>query len=300
MTMTMVSVAVAVRARAWGGGGAHRPCALRALAARGGGAWWRRGDAEDDDDDVARRHHQNHHRHQNHRRRASSSSSSSVGGGGGDGVVVVGALHVITGPMFAGKTSALLRAVEDERARGRRVFVAKSARDTRFGDVRATTLTTHDGKRCAGAFAVGDLLSLSAEAMEALEASDVVAIDEAQFLANLTPFARRCVERDGKTVYVAGLDGDFKREKFGDVLDLVPMCDTVTRLRGRCSMCGADSLFSLRTTSATSATTTHGGGGAGDDVDADTNDPDAKIVVGGADKYAPACRQCYVAHVVAR
>ena len=202
--------------------------------------------------------------------------------------------------MFAGKTSALLRAVEDERARGRRVFVAKSARDTRFGDVRATTLTTHDGKRCAGAFAVGDLLSLSAEAMEALEASDVVAIDEAQFLANLTPFARRCVERDGKTVYVAGLDGDFKREKFGDVLDLVPMCDTVTRLRGRCSMCGADSLFSLRTTSATSATTTHGGGGAGDDVDADTNDPDAKIVVGGADKYAPACRQCYVAHVVAR
>ena len=299
MTMTMVSVAVAVRARAWGGGGAHRPCALRALAARGGGTWWRRGDAEDDDDDVARRHHQNHHRHQNHRRRASSSSSSSSVGGG-DGVVVVGALHVITGPMFAGKTSALLRAVEDERARGRRVFVAKSARDTRFGDVRATTLTTHDGKRCAGAFAVGDLLSLSAEAMEALEASDVVAIDEAQFLANLTPFARRCVERDGKTVYVAGLDGDFKREKFGDVLDLVPMCDTVTRLRGRCSMCGADSLFSLRTTSATSATTTHGGGGAGDDVDADTNDPDAKIVVGGADKYAPACRQCYVAHVVAR
>jgi thymidine kinase len=297
--MTMVSVAVAVRARAWGGGGAHRPCALRALAARGGGTWWRRGDAEDDDDDVARRHHQNHHRHQNHRRRASSSSSSSSVGGG-DGVVVVGALHVITGPMFAGKTSALLRAVEDERARGRRVFVAKSARDTRFGDVRATTLTTHDGKRCAGAFAVGDLLSLSAEAMEALEASDVVAIDEAQFLANLTPFARRCVERDGKTVYVAGLDGDFKREKFGDVLDLVPMCDTVTRLRGRCSMCGADSLFSLRTTSATSATTTHGGGGAGDDVDADTNDPDAKIVVGGADKYAPACRQCYVAHVVAR
>jgi len=292
-----MSVAVAVRARAWGGGGARRPCALRALAAArgGGGAWWR-GGAEDDDVVVARRHH-----HQN-RHRASSSSSVGGGGGDGDGVVVVGALHVITGPMFAGKTSALLRAVEDERARGRRVFVAKSARDTRFGDVRATTLTTHDGKRAAGAFAVGDLLSLSAEAMEALEASDVVAIDEAQFLANLAPFARRCVERDGKTVYVAGLDGDFKREKFGDVLDLVPMCDTVTRLRGRCSMCGADSLFSLRTTSATttSATTTHGGGGAGDDVDADTNDPDAKIVVGGADKYAPACRQCYVAHVVAR
>jgi thymidine kinase len=204
--------------------------------------------------------------------------------------------------MFAGKTSALLRRVRDERARGRRVFVAKSALDTRFGDARGTTLTTHDGKRCAGAFAVGDLLSLSVEAERALEASDVVAIDEAQFLANLAPFARRCVERDGKTVYVAGLDGDFKREKFGDVLDLLPMCDTVTRLRGKCSMCGADSLFSLRTTTTSTSTSTNtntNGGGRGDDDDADT-DVDAKVVVGGADKYAPACRQCYVAHVVAR
>jgi len=218
--------------------------------------------------------------------------------------VVVGELHVITGPMFAGKTSALLRRVRDERARGRRVFVAKSALDTRFGDARGTTLTTHDGKRCAGAFAVGDLLSLSVEAERALEASDVVAIDEAQFLANLAPFARRCVERDGKTVYVAGLDGDFKREKFGDVLDLLPMCDTVTRLRGKCSMCGADSLFSLRTTTTSTSTSANtsantNGGGRGDDDDADT-DVDAKVVVGGADKYAPACRQCYVAHVVAR
>ena len=281
---------------AGGGGGA-------ATASR---AWWFRRDAAVDDG-----------RHPCRRRRRSSSSVMSVGAAsaarGGDDDdddgatacrVVVGELHVITGPMFAGKTSALLRRVRDERARGRRVFVAKSALDTRFGDARGTTLTTHDGKRCAGAFAVGDLLSLSVEAERALEASDVVAIDEAQFLANLAPFARRCVERDGKTVYVAGLDGDFKREKFGDVLDLLPMCDTVTRLRGKCSMCGADSLFSLRTTTTSTSTSANtsantNGGGRGDDDDADT-DVDAKVVVGGADKYAPACRQCYVAHVVAR
>lgn len=292
---------------------AMRAMARVGLTAGGGGgaatvsrAWWFRRGAVDDG------------RHPCRRRRSSSVGAATAARGGGDddddmddvrfnaaataAACVVGELHVITGPMFAGKTSALLRRVEDERARGRRVFVAKSALDTRFGDARGTTLTTHDGKRCAGAFAVGDLLSLSVEAERALEASDVVAIDEAQFLANLAPFARRCVERDGKTVYVAGLDGDFKREKFGDVLDLLPMCDTVTRLRGKCSMCGADSLFSLRTTTTSTSTNTSAntnGGGRGDDDDADT-DVDAKVVVGGADKYAPACRQCYVAHVVAR
>jgi len=187
----------------------------------------------------------------------------------------VGQLHVITGPMFAGKTSALLSVVETELAQGRTVFIAKSSLDVRFGDKNAVALKTHDGKSMIGARALHDLETLTPEALEALAGSDVVAIDEAQFLLNLVSFVKRCVEKEGKTVYVAGLDGDYKRERFGDILDLLPMCDTVTRLKGTCSMCGAKSLFSLRTAAAT--------------------ENNERVDVGGGDKYTPACRKCYVA-----
>ena len=65
-------------------------------------------------------------------------------------------------------------------------------------------------------------------------------------MGDLVAFARRCAEELGQTVYVCGLDGDYRREKFGGVLDLIPLCDTVTRLRGTCAECGGESLFSRR------------------------------------------------------
>ena len=42
----------------------------------------------------------------------------------------------------------------------------------------------------------------------------VIAIDEAQFFPDLVTFCQMAVDRDCKTVYVAGLDGDFRRKPF--------------------------------------------------------------------------------------
>ncbi|CAL5395329.1 unnamed protein product [Camellia sinensis] len=42
-----------------------------------------------------------------------------------------GEIHVIVGPMFAGKTTALLRRVESEGNNGRNVAIIKSSKDTR-------------------------------------------------------------------------------------------------------------------------------------------------------------------------
>ena len=56
------------------------------------------------------------------------------------------------------------------------------------------------------------------------------------------------------------------------VLDVVSVADTVTKLAGRCAYCGRAALFSLRVA------------------------PDSgQAVVGGADKYAPVCRRHYAA-----
>lgn len=47
--------------------------------------------------------------------------------------------------------------------------------------------------------------------------ADVIAVDEAQFLSDAASFARWAADRHCKRVILAGLDGDYKRRKFGQV-----------------------------------------------------------------------------------
>ncbi|CAL5413759.1 unnamed protein product [Camellia sinensis] len=78
-------------------------------------------------------------------------------------------IHVIVGPMFAGKTTALLRRVKSEGNNG--------SKDTRY--------------------AVDSV---------AYAKLDVI---EAQFFGDLYDFCCKVADHDGKTVIVAGLDGDY-------------------------------------------------------------------------------------------
>ena len=45
----------------------------------------------------------------------------------------------------------------------------------------------------------------------------VIAIDEAQFLPDLLQFCAHAADVDHKHILVAGLDGDFRRQRFGQV-----------------------------------------------------------------------------------
>ena len=69
-------------------------------------------------------------------------------------------------------------------------------------------------------------------------------INEGQFFPDLLEFVQTM---NGKNIYISGLDGDFRRKKIGQILDIIPLCDTVTKLHSRC-VCGKDALFSYRTT----------------------------------------------------
>ena len=75
-----------------------------------------------------------------------------------------------------------------------------------------------------------------------------------------------------KKVYICGLDGDFKKQKFGEILDLIPLCDKVTKLTSICSLCknGNPGIFSKR-----------------------ISDEKEQTLV-GSDNYIPVCRICYV------
>lgn len=82
----------------------------------------------------------------------------------------------------------------------------------------------------------------------------MIAIDEAQFFTDLESFCKRAVDRDCKVVYVAGLDGDFRRKPFkmdpkrsSQILQLVPLADNVTKQHARCHYCRRSAPFTLRT-----------------------------------------------------
>lgn len=55
---------------------------------------------------------------------------------------------------------------------------------------------------------------------------DVIGVDEGQFYPDLLEVVQRLADA-GKKVIVSALDGDFRRKPFGDVLQLVPLADSV-------------------------------------------------------------------------
>ncbi|GJU91415.1 thymidine kinase [Tanacetum coccineum] len=201
-----------------------------------------------------------------------------------------GEIHVIVGPMFAGKTTALLRRIKSEATNGRNIAMIKSSKDNRYA---VDSVVTHDGTKYP-CWALPDLLSfkqrLGEEAYEKMlriQTSigvygggpgkgrngplDVIGIDEAQFFDDLYDFCSKAADHDGKTVIIAGLDGDYLRRNFGPVLDIVPLADTITKLTARCEVCGKRAHFTFRKTNETKTE-----------------------LVGGADMYMPVCRQHYV------
>ncbi|XVE87659.1 hypothetical protein DITRI_Ditri19aG0005800 [Diplodiscus trichospermus] len=150
----------------------------------------------------------------------------------------------------------------------RTVAVIKSNKDTRYG---LDSIVTHDGMKLP-CWSLGNLSSFRQKiGLDAYDQLDVIGIDEAQFFEDLYDFCREAADRDGKTVIVAGLDGDYLRRSFGSVLDIIPLADSVLKLTARCELCGKRAFFTLRKTDETETE-----------------------LIGGADVYMPVCRQHYV------
>ena len=103
-----------------------------------------------------------------------------------------------------------------------------------------------------------------------LVAADVIIINEGQFFEDLLPAINHMLQHN-KKIYVGGLDGDFERKKFGQILDLIPLCDKVTKMTSLCGLCknGTAGIFSKRITL------------------------EKEQTVVGSDNYIPVCRACF-------
>ncbi|KAK3000036.1 hypothetical protein RJ639_022633 [Escallonia herrerae] len=156
----------------------------------------------------------------------------------------------------------------------RSVAIIKSNKDTRYG---LDSVVTHDGEKLP-CWPLADLSSFRQKiGLHAYNKLDVIGIDEAQFFGDLHDFCSKAADGDGKTVIVAGLDGDYLRRSFGSVLDIIPIADSVTKLSARCELCGKQALFTLRKTQETE-----------------------RELIAGADVYMPVCRKHYVSGQVVK
>lgn len=190
-----------------------------------------------------------------------------------------GYLEIIIGPMFSSKTTTILQMYKQCVFCNISVSIINHSIDQRYHN---TMISSHD-KIMAPCFQVNKLSdiwrynsnntysnNISYNDYEILRNSDVILINEGQFFDDLFEVVNEMVNC-GKKLYVCGLDGDFEKNKFGQILDLIPNCDKVNKLTSLCSLCknGTKAIFTMRL----------------------TNEKEQTIV--GITNYIPVCRECY-------
>lgn len=178
-----------------------------------------------------------------------------------------GYLELIIGPMFSGKTSSLVDLWRMYELSSLNTCVINYAEDTRYGD--ASDMYTHDKKSipCISTLTIAGVLT-----PEVIGMYDVFLINEGQFFDDIYTCVKELVEEHNKIVHVCGLDGDFKRNGFSELLRLIPICNNIVKKSAICMKCknGTRALFSHR-----------------------VSKEDAVKVI-GSDNYIPVCRSCYL------
>ena len=151
-----------------------------------------------------------------------------------------GYLEVTFGPMFSGKTTALIDKVN--RFISVRKIQNKSAKVliiNFIGDNRTTEtedgLTPHverkivDGDKTV--VKVGNLTDVN------IEPYDYIVIDECQFFNDLVVNVMNWLTMK-KHIHCSGLIADSDRYIFGDLYELIPRADHVEQLKAFCTICG--------------------------------------------------------------
>lgn len=181
-----------------------------------------------------------------------------------------GWVEVISGVMFAGKSEELIRRVRRAVIARKKVQVFKSHLDDRYSGV--FTVSTHDGM-----IVEAEPVQASVEIMERVRKdTEVVAVDEAQFLdRGIVRVANALADR-GVRVILAGTDSDFRAEGFGAMPDLMASAEIVDKLQAICVVCGGPATRNQRLVNGKPAP---------------YDSP--QIMVGGRESYEARCRHCH-------
>jgi thymidine kinase len=174
-----------------------------------------------------------------------------------------GSIEVICGSMFSGKSEELIRRLKRAVIARQRVQVFKPVIDNRYD---AEFVVSHSMMRISAA-----TVENSAQILEKLDPrTDVVGIDEVQFLdASVVELCDRLANL-GKRVIVAGLDQDYLGRPFEPIPQLMAIAEYVTKTLAVCSRCGAPANRTQRLISS-----------------------EERVVVGATGAYEARCRRCF-------
>jgi thymidine kinase len=175
----------------------------------------------------------------------------------------VGWIEVICGPMFSGKSEELIRRLRRAMIARKRVEVFKPIIDNRYSD---DEIVSHGDLRLKS-----QVVTSAADIPDRIDwRSEVVGIDEANFMGeSLVEISQRLAD-SGKQVIIAGLDTDYLGRPFTPIPDLLAHAESITKTLAICVRCGNPAKHTQR-----------------------LRGSEDLIVVGAADMYEARCRRCF-------
>ncbi len=180
-----------------------------------------------------------------------------------------GWIEVITGPMYAGKTEELIRRVKRLEFARQNIIVFKPQMDTRYA---LDEVVSHNNTRTRSVN-----ITSAKEIMDYVnDQTDVIAIDEIQFLDEEAVRICEHLADSGIRVIVSGLDRDFRGEPFSFMPKLLALAEEVTKLSAICVCCATPATRTQRIVNGKPANYTA-----------------PIILVGAKDSYEARCRHCH-------
>jgi thymidine kinase len=175
----------------------------------------------------------------------------------------LGWIEVICGSMFSGKTEELIRRIKRAVYAQQKVQVFKPKIDVRYDEV---AVVSHSQIKV-----VSTPIDRAQEILQALRAdTEVVGIDEVQFLGpDVVPVCEELARR-GVRVICAGLDQDYQGKPFEPMPQLLAVAEYITKELAICLVCGNPANRTQRIAAR-----------------------DERVVVGAGDAYEARCRKCH-------
>jgi len=175
----------------------------------------------------------------------------------------LGWIEVICGPMFSGKSEELIRRLRRALIARKRVQVFKPALDKRYSE---DEIVSHGDVRMKS-----EVVSSAREILERLDwRTQVVGIDEANFLGQELVAVAQQMADSGKQVIIAGLDTDYMGRPFPPMPDLLCVAESITKTLAICMRCGNPAKHTQRLV-----------------------ESEDLIVVGAMGVYEARCRRCF-------
>lgn len=175
----------------------------------------------------------------------------------------IGWIEVICGPMFSGKSEELMRRLRRAMIARKRVQVFKPMIDVRYSE---NEIVSHGDIRMKS-----EVVGGAAEILPALNwRTQVVGIDEANFMGPALIEVSNQLADSGKQVIVAGLDTDYLGRPFTPVPELLAHAESITKTLAICMRCGNPAKHTQRLV-----------------------ESEDLIVVGAAGMYEARCRRCF-------